>query len=240
MWLVLCHPDDMSALWAGHGLRARGVTPVEFVSPVELACARRLEYRGGGGEPAHAYAELANGRQIDTRQLRGTLNRAIRCDFPQVHRASASDRPYVQAEMDAILLAWLGALPEPLLNPPSPSGWSGPQLHPFEWALRAQAAGFSTLPLRCGYAGIEMPTIPVGSMLSSHLVFADQIFPPIARESELPARILATSAKIPLLGITLARLPNGQMQFIDATPTPDLRIGGIPFLDSLHSSLTAS
>jgi hypothetical protein len=239
MWLVLCNPDDKSALWAGHGLRARGVTPVEFVSPVELICARRLEYRGGNGEPAHASAELANSRQLDTRQLRGTLNRATRIDFPQVRRAAPSDRPYIQAEMDAILLAWLGALPEPLFNPPNPSGWSGPQLHPFEWALRAQAAGFSTLPHRCGYAGLEMPAIPHGSCLSSHLVFDGRIFPSLPQEMELAAQRLATSAMIPLLGITLAMMPDGQTLFIAATPTPDLRIGGAAFLDSLTSALTA-
>lgn len=240
MWLVLCNPDDKSALWAGHGLRTHGVTPVEFVSPVELTCARRLEYRGGNGEPAHASAELANGRLLDTRHLRGTLNRATRIEFPQVRRAASNDRPYIQAEMDATLLAWLGALPDPLFNPPNPSGWSGPQLHPFEWALRAQAAGFSTLAHRCGYAGLEMPAIPLGLHLTSHLVFAGQIFPTLPEEAGLAAQRLATSAMIPLLGITLAKMPDGGTLFISATPTPDLRIGGAAFLDALTSALTAS
>lgn len=240
MWLVLCNPDDRSALWAGHGLRARGVTPVEFVSPVELVCTRRLEYRAENGEPARASAELADGRRIDVRRLRGTLNRAVRVDFPQVRQASLSDRPYVQAEMDAILLAWLGALPEPLFNPANPSGWSGSLLHPFEWALRAQAAGFSTVPHRCGYSGLEMPAIPQGHHLSSHLVFADRTFPELSPEIESAALRLAASAGIPLLGITLAWLADGQAQFITATPTPDLRTGGAAFLDTLTTALTAS
>jgi hypothetical protein len=239
MWLVLCNPDDVSALWAGQGLRARGMKPVEFVSPVELVCAHRLEYRAGNREPVHASAELTGGRRMDVRRLRGTLNRAAHVDYPQVRRAATADRPYVQAEMDAILLAWLGALPAPLYNPAHPSGWAGAQWHPFVWALRAQAAGFLTPQHRCGYSGMEQP-LTQSRNFTSHLVFGGRSFPALPQDLERAAARLAESVGIPLLGITLAWMLDGQALFTGATPMPDLRTGGVAFLDGLTSAFTAS
>ncbi len=239
MWLVLCHPDDVSALWAGQGLRTRGVTPVEFISPVELICARRLEYRAGDGKPAQASAELAGGKRLDVRCLRGTLNRAARMEYPQVQRAALADRTYVQAEMDAILLAWLGALPAPVFNPAHPSGWGGAQSHPFAWALRAQAAGFLTPPHRCGYAGLEIPFIQ-SRHATTHIVFGRRTFPALPQDMERAAVRLAESAGLPLLGITLSWQPDGQALLTGATPSPDLRIGGAAFLDALTADFTVT
>lgn len=236
MWLVLCDPNDSSALWAGQGLRARGATPVEFVSPVELICAPRLEYRSENGGAAHATAELASGRRIDGRRLRGTLNRAMRMDPPQIQRTAPADRTYVRAEMDAILLAWLGALPAPLFNPAHPTGWAGAQWHPFAWALRAQKAGFRTPPQRCGYAGLE-PSADGGHHTSAHLVFGGRTFPTLPSEMESAAVRLAHSACIPLLGIAITWLANGEAIFAGAIATPDLRIGGAAFLDALHAAI---
>ena len=229
----------MSALWAGQGLRARGVTPVEFISPVELICARRLEYRAENGEPAYTSAELTGERRIDFRRLRGTLNRASRVDYPQVRRAAGADRAYVQAEMDAILLAILGTLPAPVFNPAHPSGWAGAQWHPFAWALRAQAAGFLTPTHRCGYSGLELPSTQFHHT-TSHLVFGSRAFPALPQDLERAAGRLAESAGIPLLGITVAWTVDGRGLFTGATPAPDLRTGGAAFLDALAAAFTPS
>ena len=235
--LVLCNPDDLSALWAGQGLRARGGTPVRILSPVQLICARRLEYRAESGEPAQASAELDDGKLIDARQLSGVLNRAARIDYPQVRRAAPADRNYVRAEMDATLLAWLGALPAPIFNPPHTSGWGGAYLHPFDWAIRAQTAGFLTLPHRSGYNGLELPIVQ-NHHTTSHLIFGGRTFPALSPDIEKAAVQLAQTAAIPLLGITLAWTPEGRTLFIYATPMPDLQIGGAPFLDALAAAFT--
>ena len=236
MWLVLCDAGDVSALWAGHGLRARGLTPIEFVSPIELACAQRIEYRAGDGGPVHASADLTGRRRIDVRRLLGTLNRAARIEYPQVARAHATDRAYVQAEMDAILLAWLWALPAPVFNPAHPSGWPGAQSHPFAWAQRAQAAGFLTPPHRCGYSGLQMPVIDADCHATSHIVFQERTFPPLPKELETAGARLAEIVGLPLLGITLGWTPDGQALLLAATSTPDLRSGGEEFLDALARS----
>jgi hypothetical protein len=212
---------------------------VEFISPVELICARRLEYRAENGELAHTSAELTGGRRIDFRRLRGTLNRASRVDYPQVRRAARADRAYVQAEMDAILLAILGTLPAPVFNPPHSSGWAGAQWHPFAWALRAQAAGFHTPAHRCGYSGLELP-FTQSHHTTSHLVFGGRAFPALPQDMERAAARLAESAGIPLLGITLAWTADGRGLFTGATPAPDLRTGGAAFLDALAAAFNPS
>lgn len=212
---------------------------MEFVSTVELISACRLEYRVENGEPPWALAELTGRRRLDTRRLSGTLNRAERPDHPQLRRAAPADRTYVQAEMDAVLLAWLGALPAPVVNPAHPLGWAGVQLHPFAWALRAQAAGFLTAPHRCGYSGLELP-FTQSRYSTSHLVFGGRTFPALPQDIERRAAMLAKSAGVPLLGITLAWMADGQALFTGATPLPDLRVGGAAFLDALTAAFTAS
>lgn len=237
MWLILCNPDDVSALWAGRGLQIRGLTPVEFVSPVEITCSRHIEYRAGDGEPAHALAELNRGTVLDTRQLRGTLNRAARLEHHQLRRAASSDRNYVQAEIDAVMLAWLGALPAPVYNPPHSSGWAGIHLHPFEWAIRAQQAGFMTEPHRCGRSGLEIPAARSANC-TFHIVFDGKVFPGVPDAISSAALRLAASAAIPLLGISLQWTADGQVIFGGATPVPDLRVGGKAFLDALAAAMT--
>ena len=196
-------------------------------APLRISC--------GKGEPVHASVALSGERRIDVRRLRGTLNRAARVDFPQVRHATPSDRAYVHAEMDAIILAWLGALGSPVFNPAQPSGWCGSLLHPFAWALRAQQAGFATLPHRCGYSGLEIP-VAQRHPISSHLVFAGGTFPALAKDLQSAAVRLSDAVGIPLLGITLLWLRDGQAVFCEATPLPDLRTGGSEFLDVLSTA----
>ena len=238
MWLVLCDPGDRSALWAGQGLRARGLQPVEFVSPMQLVCAPRLEYRAENREPVQASVTLTGGRQIDVGRLRGTLNRATRVDYPQLRHAALTDRPYVQAEMDAIFLAWLGALGAPLFNPAQPSGWAGPLLHPFAWALHAQRAGFITMAHRCGYAGLEI--LAAHGPTSVHIVFGKRTFPELPDPLAQAALRLSERVGVPLLGITLAWSAESEASFVSASATPDLQMGGNAFLDALSVAFNAT
>lgn len=237
MWLVLCDPYDQSALWAGQGLRARGLHPVEFVSPMQLVCAPRLEYRAEDGKPVQASATLTDGRRIDVAGLRGVLNRATRVEYPQLRHAALSDRPYVQSELDAVFLAWLGALNAPVFNPAHTSGWAGPWLHPFAWALHAQRAGFATLVCRCGYGGLEIPL--VHGPTSACLVFGGRTFPALPDLLTQAALNLSKRVQVPLLGITLAWSFDGHASFVNASATPDLQVGGPAFLDALHDAFSA-
>jgi hypothetical protein len=237
MWLVLCDPGDRSALWAGLELRSRGMHPVEFVSPMQLVCAPQFEYLAESGEPVRASVTLTSGPRIDVTRLRGTLNRATRVEYPQLRHAAVTDRPYVQAEMDAVFLAWLGALGAPLFNPPQTSGWAGPLLHPFAWALQAQRAGFTTMACRCGYAGLEVPV--AGGPTSSYLVFAKRTFPALPDALTQAALNLSERVRVPLLGITLAWSAAGEANFVGASAKPDLQVGGGAFLDALSAAFNA-
>lgn len=244
MWLVLCDPGDRSALWAGQGLRARGLQSLEFVSPMQLVCAPHIEYRAEHGEPIHAFVTLSSGRRIEVARLSGVLNRATRVDYPQLQHAALTDRPYVQAEMDAVFLAWLGALGAlatrgaPVFNPAQTSGWAGPVLHPFAWALHAQRAGFATMAHRCGYSGLELPQHY--GPTSTYIVFGKRTFPELPDALTQAALRLSDSVGVPLLGITLAWAEDGQTIFVNAVATPDLQVGGSAFLDALSAAFNAT
>ncbi len=246
MWLVLCDPHDHAALWAGSQLRSLGLMPVQFVAPQELLLASRLEYCAEVSTKAYAYAQLQGDRVIDTRSVHGTINRAVRLNCPQVGVAATQDRSYVQAEMDAIMLAWLAALSARAINPATASAWSGVQLSAFAWAQHAQAAGFTTLPYRCGHAGLEHPPA-LNCQLSTHLVFAEETYPALPSTLASAAIQLAKRVRVPLLGITLGwHTPNfgpkdaRHANFIDANTLPDLRVGGTAFIAALAASLMAA
>ena len=237
MWLVICDATDRPALWAGAQLRRIGL-PVQFLAPQELLSASHLEYRAEAGKPAYGYAKLLEDRVIDTRLVRGTLNRATRQACPQVRFAQRADQSYVQAEMDAMLLAWLATLPSPVFNPATAGAWSGVTLSAFAWAMHAQAAGFQTLPYRCGLAGLEYPQIQPGN-LSTHIVFAGQTYPALPQALTEAACALAGRVDVSLLGITLAWSQGlaPQAIFIEASSLPDLRVGGSAFIAALSGAL---
>ena len=77
MWLMFAAADDPSALWAAEGLRARGVKPLEWITPQMLAGARRWEpLRDTQG----AFFEITlAGRCIHSSAVQGVLNRLIPC-----------------------------------------------------------------------------------------------------------------------------------------------------------------
>lgn len=233
MWLILCDPTDLSAIWAGQGLRARGLNDVEFVSTMELVCAERIHYRAEGEKLPEAHVRLARGRRIDVRRLRGTLNRARPVRHPQLACAAPADRSYVSAELDSTVLAWLGALTGSVYNPPHASGWSGVLRHPFEWALKAQQAGFRTLSFGCDRSGLRIPTAPSGP-ISSHIVLDGRAFPELPPALEHAAARLAKDVGLPLMGLHTIWDEHAGPIFLDAVPDPDLRTGGQPFLDALH------
>src|SRR5262245_14561960 len=116
MWLVICRPNDASALWAVKELKKRGVVPIEVVTPDELACAPTFECRVG---PRSTFARvvLSRGREIKSNQVRGVLNRVDAFEPPHIGQFSEGERTYVRAEWHAVLLAWLAALPQPVINP---------------------------------------------------------------------------------------------------------------------------
>jgi hypothetical protein len=245
MWLVLCSSSDAAALWAYQGLTQLGLAPLHLVTAESLACGRRWEHRVDSNA-SEVKITLSNGQEIESAEIRGVLNRLhAPSEFTSL-RAVPSDRAYAQAELLAFYLSWLHALPGVVINRPSPQGLSGPWLHASEWTLRASRAGLRTCAYRQSShdaANGPQPS-PCRSfsreraMARSVIALHGQIF-----GGALPAGVekacsrLAADVETEMLGIELNPCGNREWAFANASPAPDLRLGGAPLLARLAQLL---
>jgi hypothetical protein len=124
MWLMLSAATDRPALWACQGLRARGLQPLEWISPEILAGARRWEHCFDRDHVGFEMT-LADGRSTHTASLHRVLNRLVSVPDEMLRPAHPQDRDYVTQELTAFFLSWLYSLPPPVLNRPTPHGLCG-------------------------------------------------------------------------------------------------------------------
>ena len=230
MWLVLCHTDDLAALWAWEGLRRRGLEPLELVTAEVLSCALHWNHLVGA-EGASVEIQLAGGRRIASGEVRGALNRLQTVPIPFWRSAEEKDRDYVLQELNAFYTSWIYSLPGRVLNPASASGLCGTWRHRSAWTRLAVQAGLDAVPFHSSGGGDVHSTETV-------IVVNDEAVHPCAPPAVAAGcQRLAKLADTPLLGIGFAAGPEGQWLFAGATAVPDLRAGGEPLLDALAAAL---
>jgi hypothetical protein len=231
MRLLLCEPHDTSALWVLRELRAQDLE-VEFVTSADLARARRWEHRIEDGA-AWTAIELGDGRRIDSRAVRGVLNRVETAGLASLARAAPADRDYAIQELWAFWTSWLESLPDPVLNRPARLGLSGPWLHGSEWLVLAAAAGLATPPYRAEDGAEPVPPAPAGHEPLLIVVSGAVVGPPAPDAVLRGCQELSRAASCELLGVSFR---NG-WEFAGATPLPDLRRGGRAIVDVLARAL---
>jgi len=239
---MICSSQDTPALWAYHGLRARGLHPLELLTADMLTTGARWVHTVGV-EGANFNVTLADGRVIDNRYVNGVVNRLTH--VPLNHLRGAPDFEYASQEYTAFFMSWLKALPAPTFNGADSQGLSGAWRHVSEWVLLATQAGLPTLSYtQTSDDDIDETVqlrriVPDGTPTSMVITLGDRVFGP-ALPPHLAAgcRELARISKTPLLGIefTVGQSP----AFVSATPMPDLRLGGEPLLDELARKLYLS
>jgi hypothetical protein len=241
MWLAFCDSIDQAALWAVEGLRARGLAPLAWVSPEELARSRSWEHRVNR-TGADIAITLADGSRVEGQAVRGVLNRLVTVPYEPLRRIEPEDREYASQELTAFFLSWLHALPGPVLNRATPQGLSGAWRHRSEWVWLAAQAGLPTPRHRQSSSpGGELRdaegTVPAGAvatvLVTGRHVFAENVSLSILSGCRRLARLTGT----PLLGIDFTADAGGAWTFSGATPHPDLRLGGNALLDTLASAL---
>jgi hypothetical protein len=251
MWLVLCHADDVEAVWAYHGLRARGMAPLELVTAEALAFALQWDHRVSS-TGASFEVTLAGGRRIVSGQVRGTLNRIQHVPAPHWRSASERDREYVQQELFAFFTSCLHSLPGPVLNPAGALGLSGTPRCPAEWRLHAARAGLPDgadgtnrrSASSAAAAGTTGGTVEgadpawIAERVTAWVVGDTVVGVPVGLEP--CCRDLAGRTGTPLLGVDLVRRPDGEWAFASATHVPPLSRGGAPLLNALAAALTAA
>jgi hypothetical protein len=239
--LILCEEADVAAAWAAGGLRQRGVE-TDIVTGADLAVAGRLEHRVGRSG-ATFELELAGGRRLCGRTVKGLLNRLSFVPAACLRRIGGPDRDYAVQEIYALYLSWLHSLPGPLLNPPAPQGLCGNWRHLSSWTALAVQAGVPVMPYRQsskddptalwpGVAGPAPATVfVVGERIVAH--------PAVPRRWDEACRKLAGSAGVKLLGIDFAPGADGQWRFVGASVMPDLMRGGEQVAEALAAVLLA-
>jgi len=241
MWLVLCSSADASALWAYQGLKQLGLAPLELVTAEDLACAHRWEHRLSGVRTELSIT-LADGRVIDGSRIRGVLNRMNAPSEATSQRAVASDRAYAQSETLAFYLSWLHGLPGVVINRPTPFGLSGAWLHPSEWTIRACRAGLRAPVYRQSARDVQSQncrsSFPQKPAAKSLIALRGEVFGGVVPGSIAQASgRLAADTGAEMLGVDLNLDNKGQWSFANATPSPDLRTGGMPLLHRLAQIL---
>lgn len=243
MWLVICEPTDMAALWAYEGLRRRGMAPLEIMSTEALVCSLRCEHRVGT-DGASIVFEMADGRRWSGGDLRGVLNRAFAVPLSIWRQSPAADSLYVQQEMHAFFLSWLHCLPCPMFNAPSPLGLAGRWRMEAEWVCLAAQAGLSVPVFRQTSLDLldesrgERRLRPPGVIPRSLIVACG-----VACGTGVPAEVregcirLAKLSGTDLLGVDFVQGDAGLWTFAGATPAPDLRAGGEAVLAALALGL---
>jgi hypothetical protein len=241
MWLALCDSTDRAALWAVEGLRARGLTPLTWVSPEGLTRSRCWEHRVDS-TGADIAITLADGSRFESKAVRGVLNRLVTLPYEPLRHIEPEDREYACQELTAFFLSWLHALPCPVLNRATPQGLSGAWQHRSEWVWLAAQAGLPTPRYRqsssSGGAVRDVEVTSPASTVTTVLVVGRHVAGESAPSSILSGcRRLARLAGTSLLGIDFRVDASGAWTFAGATPHPDLRRGGNALLDALASAL---
>jgi hypothetical protein len=241
MWLILCSSSDPSGLWVYEGLKQLGVAPLELVLTEWLAYGSRWEHRLDGNG-THLKIVLADGRVLCSSRIRGAINRLLVPSPGLVQRAVAADKEYAQAELQAFYLSWLKGLPGVVINRPSAVGLCGSWYHPSEWACRASRAGLPVPTYR--QSGHDAPEQCYrspdreGAATLNVITFRGEIFGGQVPESTVNAcSKLAEQAGTEMLGVELYAAEDGEWTFANATPYPDLSLGGRPLLQNLAQAL---
>lgn len=242
MWLLLCSKYDSSALWAYEGLRKRGLLPLELITDEMLLRGCKWEHRVGACE-ASISITLADGRVINNKNVRGTLNRLTH--VPLKALAAIPDYEYATQEYAAFFMSWLYALPEPVINPSVAGGLSGAWRHASEWVSLAAQAGLPTPDYKQTSEDtiderVELRRLLPAGLPTTHFIVVGNrlVGPSLPPETRAACVQLAKLAQTALLGIEMAQDPaSNSTVFASATPMPDLKLGGEPLLDALAAEL---
>lgn len=249
MWLVLCSANDISAHWAYHGLKQRGLDPLEMVYAEALPFSLSWEHRVSRSGVSVSIT-LPDGRLIDSGSIRGVINRLIAVPSPRM--AHSPDGEYATQEFSALFLSWMYGLPGPVLNRATPQGLCGQWRHISEWVWLASKAGLPAPHYKQSSQDqinemiTERRLFPLGTPTRTVIVVNGRVcsgdVPPLISEG---CRRLSELAETSLLGIEFAIELNGEgldanWIFAGATPMPDLRYGGEELLDQLAAILAES
>jgi hypothetical protein len=147
---------------------------------------------------------VVDSRRVPVRELRAVLTRRPAVVAEELAWIDPADRTYVAAEINAFLLAWLCALPCPVVNLPTSRCLVGPAWPPLHWAVAAARAGVHWVTDATGAA-------------HDVVVCGENCIGAASPTEATVARTLALAAGVELLGVRFSA-----QGVCAATPSPRL------------------
>jgi hypothetical protein len=190
------------------------------------------------GTPAAATA-VVGGEVVAVEAIDGVLTRLPQVSEHDLGQIVPADRAYVAAEMSAFLLAWLSALPCPVLNRPTPPCLAGPCWAPERWVQLAARLGIPIRPVRRRAAGAGTETESTNEASDGPpvtvTVVGERCLGTADRRLAGTAGRLATAAGTDLLAVHFA--PGGaEACLVSADPWPD--VSSPEIADAVRAYLT--
>jgi hypothetical protein len=173
-------------------------------------------------DPAASTA-VVGGRPVAVTDMAGVLTRLLGVSADMLPHIDPADRTYVATEMHAFLVAWLDALPCPVLNRPSPDCLMGPYWRREKWVQRAAQLGIPVVPVqrstRSSCTSAPTPTTVKDGVTVT--VVGRRAVGSVDHTLARQARDLAMAAGVELLGVRFDG-PEPGSRFLDATLWPDI------------------
>ena len=235
MKLILCSEDDATAAWVYTTLRSLGCSDLELVTSRDLACATQWSHRITS-DGCTVEIHLQDERRIDLASVDGVINRLSWPSRALIGRATCEDQDYAWTEMFAFYLSWLHTLPGKVFNRATPQGLCGSWRSTAQWMVLAGQAGFHVEPCCGSEMGWDRPP-EEGRKLTQLVVFEGKPFGlPETREMEAACRGLFERSGTSLLGVEIYASKDSEWTFHNATPLPEMCVGGVDLLKEIRKS----
>jgi len=240
MLVILCHPDDISALWLHRELSAAGVSAT-LVSVEQLVFSRSITHVLTGTADTGTI-RLADNRVLHPDAITGLINRVRFVPTQHFNNAAPGDREYATAELHAFLLAWLNGIAARVLNPARPPLLGGGVTDVAAIQHYAATAGLPTLPWRQSTrrAGLVSPAATAAAPTHVVTVLDGRVFGPIIPTDFAGGCCrLAAYLGTPLMQVAFSRSTSGAWRFLHATPLVDFERGGRPLAAAIARAVAA-
>jgi hypothetical protein len=165
---------------------------------------------------------VIDGRRIAVSDIRAVVTRRPAVLAEELVFVRPADRPYLAAEMNAFLVAWLTALSCPVLNRPTPRSLSGPAWTSLHWATAAA---------KVGATWTEQPVGPTHDVVVCGSACLGHRSP----EEERAARALVRAADVDLLSVRLCAAGVCGATALPPLACPDVRAAVLDHLASACS-----
>ncbi|MEO5794433.1 MAG: hypothetical protein ABIQ42_05045 [Rhodoferax sp.] len=146
--LVLAHASDAGAASVTASVRtllSGSAIEVWAVRPESLSLATWSHTVDEHG-CAHTRLVLPGRPALHSAQIRAVFNRIQHLPVPQFSQAHAKDRDYAAMELQALVLSWLAACGDCVVQPLRSQPWLVPQLPLLHWASAAARCGLPVAP----------------------------------------------------------------------------------------------